>query len=85
MPELPSKEWKIVGGHHLSREYEFPDFRSALEFVNRIGQMSDEVNHHPDVYLTWGKVRLDVWTHTAGGITDRDYDWARRAEALYRR
>ncbi len=81
--ELPSG-WQLKEGHHLEKEYRFENFAEALAFVNRVGKMADEVDHHPDVYLAWGKARIQVWTHTKNGVTDKDYDFARRVEALGR-
>ena len=76
-------EWRVVDGHHLEREYTFPDFASALAFTNRVGALAEAANHHPDVYLAWGKVGLTLWTHTANGLTERDYALAGRIEALW--
>jgi 4a-hydroxytetrahydrobiopterin dehydratase len=66
----------------LSKTFRFPDFAHALAFVVRVGAMSEEVDHHPDVELGWGRVRLVVWSHAAGGLTRTDFAWAARAEAL---
>lgn len=65
--------WRVVDGHHLEREFSFPDFAQALAFVNRLAAIAEEQNHHPDVHLSWGKVRLELWSHDAGAITARDY------------
>ena len=75
-------EWRVVDGHHLEREYEFPDFASALAFTNRVGALAEAANHHPDIHLAWGKVRITLWTHTANGVTQKDYDLARQIDAL---
>jgi 4a-hydroxytetrahydrobiopterin dehydratase len=72
--------WKLVNDHHLEREYEFPDFEQALAFTNRIGEMSEEQNHHPEIYLTWGKVRLKIYTHKIDGLTESDFVWAAKAD-----
>ena len=52
--------WEAAEGHHLTKTFKFPDFKTALGFVNRIGMMAEEQNHHPDIYFAWGKVRIDV-------------------------
>jgi 4a-hydroxytetrahydrobiopterin dehydratase len=75
--------WDVVDGHHLQREFAFKDFRSALEFTVRVGEMADEQGHHPDVHLSWGKARILVWTHKIDGLTESDFILAARAEALY--
>lgn len=74
--------WKIVDDHHLEKELTFPDFATALAFVNQIGTLAEEDNHHPDLYLGWGKVRITLWTHTANGLTDKDFRLAARIDRL---
>src|SRR5712691_8779408 len=68
--------WSIVDGHHLEREFRFPDFAEALAFVNRIGEEAERLNHHPDILLGWGKVRVMMWSHDANAITSRDFKLA---------
>ena len=74
--------WTIVDGHHLSKEFSFKDFKLALAFVNAVGAIADEEGHHPDVYLTWGKVRLDIWTHAIGGLSESDFILAAKCEKV---
>src|SRR5690242_4902833 len=61
--------WNIVEQHHLSRVFEFPDFRTALAFVNRVGAVAEQEGHHPDLFLSWGKVVVQTWTHKINGLT----------------
>ena len=68
MPQVPG--WQVVRGHHLVRVLPFPDFRSALDFVNRVGALAEEQGHHPDLYLSWGKVEIHIWTHKIDGLTE---------------
>ena len=68
----------------LERSFEFDDFRGALAFVNRIGELAESENHHPDIAIHYSKVTLRWWTHTAGGITDRDRELAEKSSALAR-
>lgn len=65
--------WKLVDQHHLAKTFLFPDFRSALEFVNRVGAVAEAAGHHPDVHLAWGRVDVETWTHDAGGVTEKDH------------
>ena len=73
--------WIEVDGA-LQRDFEFPDFASALSFVNRVGELAEAENHHPDISFGWGRVTLRWWTHSAGGVTERDRDLAERSAAL---
>jgi len=67
--------WSEVEGA-LEREFRFADFRQALGFVNRVGELAETENHHPDIAVHYNRVVLRWWTHTAGGITDRDRELA---------
>ena len=66
-------EWQVVNGHHLEREFKFKNFADALAFTNRIGAVADAQDHHPDIELGWGRVKVKTWSHDAGGITARDF------------
>lgn len=66
----------------LERTFEFGGFREALAFVNRVGDLAEAENHHPDIKIDYDKVTLRWWTHTAGGITDRDRDLAAKTNEL---
>ena len=66
----------------LERTFEFDDFRAALAFVNRVGELAESENHHPDIAIHYSKVTLRWWTHTAGGITDRDRELAAKTDLL---
>ncbi|MDO8632832.1 MAG: 4a-hydroxytetrahydrobiopterin dehydratase [Phycisphaerales bacterium] len=78
LQQLPN--WSVERDHHLTRTYTFPDFAKALVFVNRVGEMAEKQGHHPDIYLTWGKVRLDIWTHKIDGLTESDFVFAAKAD-----
>jgi 4a-hydroxytetrahydrobiopterin dehydratase len=75
-------DWTVVDGHHLEKEYRFDNFRQALAFTNRVGELAEEQGHHPDIYLSWGKVRLDIWTHKIDGLHDSDFILAAKADRL---
>ncbi len=74
--------WKVVDKHHLEKEFTFEDFKGALEFTNRVGEIAEEQGHHPDIYLAWGKVKLRVWTHKVEGLTESDFILAAKVENL---
>ncbi len=63
----------------LERTFTFDDFRGALAFVNRVAELAEAENHHPDIAIHYNRVTLRWWTHTAGGITDRDRELAARS------
>lgn len=67
----------------LVRDYEFPDFRAAMWFVNRVAELAEERNHHPDILVHgWNKVRLTLTSHDAGGLTERDHALAAAIDEL---
>lgn len=66
LPDLPA----------ISKSFKFPNFVTALQFVNSVGKLSENENHHPDITLCWGKVVVTYWTHTAKGVTDKDFELA---------
>lgn len=66
----------------LERKFEFGDFVEALAFVNRVGDLAEAENHHPDIAISYNRVTLRWWTHTAGGITERDRELAEKTSAL---
>jgi 4a-hydroxytetrahydrobiopterin dehydratase len=72
--------WKVVDNHHLEKEYRFPDFKEALAFTNRVGELAEAQGHHPDMHLAWGKVRVTVWTHKIDGLTESDFVLAAKAD-----
>lgn len=73
--------WQIVDGHHLRKVYAFPDFMSALGFVNRAGAVAEEEGHHPNLMVTWGRVEAEVWTHAVDGLTENDFILAAKMDA----
>ena len=77
-----NNSWQLVGEHHLEKEYKFKDFREALEFTNRVGEMAERQNHHPDIYLAWGKVKVSIWTHKINGLTESDFFFAAKTDLL---
>ena len=74
--------WRVVDNHHLAKKYEFPDFVKALAFVNRVGEVAEENGHHPDLYLTWGKVGIEIYTHKINGLTESDFVLAAKCDKV---
>jgi 4a-hydroxytetrahydrobiopterin dehydratase len=73
--------WVVADGA-LEREFRFADFAEALAFVNRVAELAEEADHHPDIEIHWNRVRLRWWTHVTGTITDRDHELAERVNEL---
>ncbi len=66
----------------LTRDYRFGDFKDAMAFAVRVGEVAEEQRHHPDLHVSWGSVRVDVWTHKIGGLTESDVVFAAKCDAL---
>ena len=77
--------WQLVGEHHLEKEYKFGDFREALDFTNLVGEMAERQDHHPDIYLAWGRVKVTIWTHKIDGLTESDFVFAARTDLLLKK
>ncbi len=80
--KLQIPDWQMESEKYLTREFKFPDFMSALGFVNRIGELAEKEAHHPDIFLTWGKVALKIWTHTINGLSENDFILAAKIDQL---
>jgi 4a-hydroxytetrahydrobiopterin dehydratase len=65
--------WAVAEGGRLERQFKFPDFLSALKFTNRVGEIAEAQGHHPDIFLTWGEVRVQIWTHSIKGLSENDF------------
>jgi 4a-hydroxytetrahydrobiopterin dehydratase len=74
--------WLVVEDHHLEKDYRFANFREALAFTNRVGELAEAHDHHPDIELAWGRVKLSIWTHAIGGLSEADFVWAAKADQL---
>jgi len=75
-------EWSVVDGHHVEREFTFPNFVEALAFTNKVGEVAEAEGHHPDIYLAWGKVGVKIWTHKIDGLTESDFVLAAKIDRL---
>ena len=74
-------EWSL-NGDAIQRTFSFDDFRGAMAFVNRIADLAEEHQHHPDIMIRYNKVTFTVSTHDAGGLTEKDFGFARDTDAV---
>ena len=74
--------WEVVEEHHLRRRLRFKNFREALSFVNKLGELAEEQGHHPDVGFGWGYAEVTVWTHKIDGLTEGDFIFAAKVDVL---
>lgn len=78
-----SDRWRVVGTDRLEGDLVFPDFAEGLEFVNIVGAIAEAQDHHPELHLSWGRVRVILWTHSAGGLTEADFVLAARIDRAF--
>lgn len=74
--------WVAPQNHHITKMFTFTDFVTALAFTNKVGELAEQQGHHPDIYLSWGKVRVDIWTHKIDGLTESDFILAAKIDKL---
>ncbi|GLV48014.1 4a-hydroxytetrahydrobiopterin dehydratase [Thermus sp. LT1-2-5] len=76
-------DWEVrENPKRLAKVFRFKDFREALAFANRVGELAEAQGHHPRLTVEWGRVEVEWWTHSAGGITAKDEEMARLTDAL---
>jgi 4a-hydroxytetrahydrobiopterin dehydratase len=73
-------EWQLVDEHHLEKEYKFKGYQPAVDFTNVVAGIAEDQNHHPDMVLSWGKVKVTIWTHKIDGLTESDFVFAAKVE-----
>ena len=78
--EKLKNDWKIIKEHHLEKEYSFKNFKEALNFTIKVGELAENQGHHPDIFLAWGIVKLTIWTHKIDGLTESDFIFAAKAD-----
>jgi 4a-hydroxytetrahydrobiopterin dehydratase len=78
-----SPGWRLNAEGHLERMYPFKNFAQALEFANQVGAIAEAEGHHPDLYVAWGKCRVEIWTHKIQGLTKSDFYLAAKADRAF--
>ncbi len=80
--QLSSLQGWALTSEGIRKKYVLNDFRSAINLVNRVADLAEEANHHPDILISYNRVTFTLITHSAGGITEKDFDLATRIEAI---
>jgi 4a-hydroxytetrahydrobiopterin dehydratase len=77
--------WELThDGARLERSYPFKDFAKAMAFANRVAEAAEKEFHHPDLYVAWGKCKVEIWTHKINGLTESDFYFAAKADRAYK-
>lgn len=74
--------WQVINERKLERSFKFPDFKSALVFTNQVGELAEADDHHPEILLAWGRVKITLWTHAVSGLTENDFILASKIDRL---
>lgn len=77
-------DWLPNPDGHLERTYSFEDFTKAMAFANKVAEIAEAEGHHPDLYIAWGKCRVEIWTHKIRGLTESDFYLAAKADRAFK-
>lgn len=83
MRERLEEGWQIVNEHHLEKVYRFKNFMEGLSFVNKVGALAEEEGHHPDIFLSYGRVKLEIFSHKIDGLSENDFVLAAKADIVF--
>jgi 4a-hydroxytetrahydrobiopterin dehydratase len=75
--------WKVIDEHHLLKTFVFSNFRTALDFVNRLGEVAEQEGHHPDICFGWGRVEVKIYTHKIDGLSESDFILAAKIDRVF--
>lgn len=75
-------QWRVSAGKLLEKKFKFPDFRRALKFTNQVGKLAEREGHHPEIFLSYGAVKIELTTHAAGGLTENDFILAAKIDQV---
>jgi len=76
------KGWALIQEHHLEKNFTFKNFKEALVFTNKIGGLAEAQGHHPDIHLSWGNVKIILWTHKINGLSESDFILAAKIDQI---
>lgn len=74
--------WIVIDNKYIEKEYKFKNFKDALDFTNKVGNLAEKEGHHPDIYLSWGKVVIKLWTHKINGLHENDFILAAKIDEI---
>lgn len=80
LPSVPG--WKVKKRKQISKEFKFKDFRGSIGFVKKVAHVAEREYHHPDISIFYNKVRLELWTHSIGGLSENDFILAAKINKL---
>jgi 4a-hydroxytetrahydrobiopterin dehydratase len=80
--EEEASDWEVLQNRYLKKTWKFEDFKTALEFVNKIGALAEEQGHHPNINFGWGFVEITLWTHKINGLHESDFVLAAKIERV---
>lgn len=83
LPEL-DEGWRLNAEGHLEREYRLRNFSEAMSLANKVADIAEQEGHHPDLYIAWGKCKVEIWTHKIKGLTESDFYFAAKADRASR-
>jgi 4a-hydroxytetrahydrobiopterin dehydratase len=75
-------DWRVLDEHHLEKAFTFKSYPAAVEFTMKVAAIAEEQQHHPDIHLSWGRVKVEVWTHKSDGLTLNDFVFAAKVDGL---
>lgn len=84
LPQL-KRQWIVIDGKKIKNEFTFKDFKEAMGFINKIAEIAEAEGHHPDMYIFYNHVSIELWTHAVGGLSENDFIMAAKIEELISR
>jgi len=75
-------EWEVVENSKIKKKFKFADFKEAIQFVNKVAEVAEQEQHHPDIHIFYSKVTIELWTHAIGGLSENDFVMAAKIEAI---
>lgn len=75
-------DWKVIDNKKLIREFSFVNFKHTMDFVNKVADIAEQEGHHPDMHVSYGDVKVELWTHSIGGLSENDFILAAKIDRL---